>query len=166
MKRVLQAVFLLLLVGAWIQAGWQHSRLPARVASHFNAAGHANGWMTRDAQFGWQVGPVTFLAFIFFGISWLQPRLPREFVNLPHRDFWLAPERRAATDAWISGLLFACGSLVMAFLIYLFHLVYCANLTANPRLPAGFGAAGILLVLLLIGMVLTVVFRFARTPPA
>lgn len=166
MKRFLQAVFLLLVLSAWGQALWQHSRLPTRVASHFNASGQANGWMSRDAQLGWQIGIVAFLAAVFCGIAYLQPRLPREFVNLPYRDYWLTPERRAATDAWISGLVFAAGSLVVAFLMFVFQLVFRANLTPAPRLPASLGPVALLIVPGLIGLILVVFLRFARKPPA
>ncbi|MEO6875869.1 MAG: DUF1648 domain-containing protein [Opitutaceae bacterium] len=132
MKRILRAIFLLLMLAAWGQAGWQHSHLPERVAAHFNGIGQPNGWVSRDALLGWQIGAMAFLAALFCGIAYLQPCLPTDFINLPHRDYWLASERRAATDAWIAGLIFAVGSLVVAFLMFVFHLVYRVNLTPEP----------------------------------
>jgi hypothetical protein len=46
---------------------WQvWDRLPMRVASHFNAAGRANGWMTRGAMLSFDVIFLAFLAGIFF----------------------------------------------------------------------------------------------------
>ena len=120
MQRGLQVIFLVLVLGAVAQGLWQHAHLPARVASHFDGAGRANGWMSRDAMLGWQLGTVLFIAARFEGIVALQPLLPAEVVNLPHRDYWLAPERRAATDAWISSLLRATGGLLMVFFMALF----------------------------------------------
>ena len=45
---------------------WQiWDRLPARVAGHFDAAGRANGWLTREASLYYTVGFLAFLAAIF-----------------------------------------------------------------------------------------------------
>lgn len=162
---MLQAAFLALVLAAWGQAVWQHGHLPPRVASHFNAAGKANGWMTRDAQLGWQVGTVTLIAVLLQGIVLLQPRLPRELVNVPNRDFWLSPERRAATDAWVSGVVLSIGCLVLLFFMALFHLVYQANLTPTPQLPAGLHPLSLLLLLASTGIIAATILRFARKPP-
>ena len=40
-------------------------RLPSRMASHFDAAGHANGWMPRENTFYFTVGFVALLAAVF-----------------------------------------------------------------------------------------------------
>jgi len=46
---------------------WQlWDRLPRRMASHFDAAGHANGWMTREAALYFDLGFLAFLAGVFF----------------------------------------------------------------------------------------------------
>jgi hypothetical protein len=45
---------------------WQlWDQLPVRVASHFDAAGRANGWMTRDMSLQFTVGFMVFLATVF-----------------------------------------------------------------------------------------------------
>lgn len=166
MKRLLQFAFLTLVLVAWGQAFWQHGQMPERVASHFNAAGQANGWMTRDAQLAWQLGTVTFLALLFQGIVLLQPRLPVELINVPNRAYWFAPERRAASDEWIAGLVLSIGCLTLLFFIGLFQLVCRANLSPAPRLPAGLGALGPLLLLAILGLAATTILRFARKPAA
>jgi uncharacterized membrane protein len=163
-KRTLQVVFLLLVLAALAQGLWQHSRLPERVMSHFDGSGRANGWMTRDVFLGWQAGTLVFLAVLFEGIVLLQPRLPREFVNLPHRDYWLAPERRATTDTWISALVLLPGCLVMMFFMALFHQVYRVNVDGSRELtpnPAWLAAA---LVLAVLAVAAVAIARFARKP--
>ncbi len=48
---------------------WQlWDRLPLRMATHFNAAGQANGWMTREVSLYWSAGFLAFLAAVFFVI--------------------------------------------------------------------------------------------------
>jgi hypothetical protein len=163
-KKAPQVIFLALVACAIAQALWQHGRLPERVATHFNAAGTPNGWMTRDGETAWHVGVVLFMAALFEGIAWAGARLPRELINLPHRDYWLAPERRAATDAWLGGMLRLLGGVLMLFFLGLFHLVYRANLDGAPlSAPATALLTGGLLVT--VGLVLAGMFvRFARPP--
>jgi|SRR5579864_121458 len=40
-------------------------RLPARMAVHFDVNWHANGWASREAAFGFAVGVVSFMLFVF-----------------------------------------------------------------------------------------------------
>ncbi|MGB2603168.1 MAG: DUF1648 domain-containing protein [Candidatus Sulfotelmatobacter sp.] len=46
-------------------------RLPIRMASHFDAAGRANGWMTRDAALYFDLAFLVFLAAIFSVVLYL-----------------------------------------------------------------------------------------------
>jgi uncharacterized membrane protein len=163
-KLSLQILFFLLALAVIAQAFWQHDRLPARVATHFDLAGRANGWMTRDNQTKAHLGLVLFIAVMLEGVARLSPRLPDGLVNLPHRDYWLAPERRGATHAWLAGLIRLIGCVLMVFFLALFHLVYRANLSSTPMLtaPAGLLVGGLLAT---IGLVIAgMLLRFARPP--
>jgi Protein of unknown function (DUF1648) len=54
---------------------WQvWDRLSARMATHFDAAGRANGWMTREESFHFSVGFVAVLVLVFSAILWLVER--------------------------------------------------------------------------------------------
>jgi hypothetical protein len=163
-QKALRILFPLLVAAAIMQAVWQHARLPERVASHFNAAGAANGWMSRDGQTLAHIGIILFLAGMLGGLAWLTPRLPDELINLPRRDYWLAPGRRAATHAWLAALVRLFGCVLMGFFLALFHLVYRANVngTQMPVAPAGLVLGGLLGT---VGLVLLgVLVRFARPP--
>jgi hypothetical protein len=67
-RRVFQFAVLLLwlvlpLVAVQYTEVW--NQLPARVATHFNAAGQANGWMSRGESVNFGVGFIAFLLMIF-----------------------------------------------------------------------------------------------------
>src|SRR6185369_1501240 len=109
MKSPLQVVFLVLVAAALAQALWQHDRLPEKVAAHFNGAGRPDGWLSRGLHTAWHIGTILFLAALFQGMALLPARLPKEYINLPHRDHWLAPERAATTLAWITGTVLLMG---------------------------------------------------------
>jgi Protein of unknown function (DUF1648) len=163
-KHLLPLLFLLLVAAVVAQALWQHDRLPERVATHFDAAGRPDGWMSRDNQTKAHLGLVLFIAGLLEGLARLSPRLPDALVNLPRRDHWLAPERRAATHAWIAGLVRLLGCVLIGFFLALFHLVYRANLSSTPMLtaPVGLLGGGLLAT---VGLILAgVLLRFARPP--
>jgi serine/threonine-protein kinase len=165
-KKWAQTAFLFLLLVAAAQALWQHGQLPERVATHFDGAGRANGWMSRGAHTALQLATLAFVAAVIQGIVYGNARLPKEYINIPHRDYWLAPERAAATHDWIGGMVLLIGCVLAAFFAALFQLIYRANLASVPQLDLAiwFFAAGLVAVTL--GLVFALVARFARVPAA
>jgi hypothetical protein len=77
------------------------SQLPERVATHFDAHGQPNGWMSHTAHLGFMI--VFGLGFPLFvpALVYASRFLPDRFYNLPHRDYWLAPSRRTETMAYL-----------------------------------------------------------------
>ena len=101
--------------------------MPDPVASHFDAAGRPNGWMSRSSF-------VTFMAifgmaFPLFvvGLSFVARFLPDSLQNIPRKAYWLAPERRDATFAYLlrHSLWFAC--MALCFVIGIYFSVIQAN---------------------------------------
>jgi uncharacterized membrane protein len=76
---------------------WYYPRLPDMVASHFNARGEADGWTGKQSFALMQAGAIGFVALVFVPLVLFLPRIPKSMVNLPHRDYWLAPERADQT---------------------------------------------------------------------
>ncbi len=120
----------LLAAFVWTSAA---SMLPA-VASHFDGAGTADGYMSRSAY-------RLVLVLLIVAVPLLLGLLPvaatmsdRMRLNIPNREYWLAPERRAETLAFlrVHGLWFA--SFVALFLAYVHWLVVEANRLHPPRL--------------------------------
>jgi len=111
-----------------------YARLPERMASHFGADGVANGWMTRDGYFWFMVGIVTLVSLTMLAAFGSIRFLPNSLINIPRRDYWLAPERRDETAGtmmryglWMIGL----NSL---FFLAIHLLVVAANATQPARL--------------------------------
>jgi uncharacterized membrane protein len=102
----MQRIQRVILLGIGLFAGWSVSsawpQLPLRVASHFNARGQPDGYMPREAFF-------TDLALLgggFIVLLLLTPALlrllPSNLINMPNRDYWLAPERRNESFGYIA----------------------------------------------------------------
>lgn len=114
-----------------------YNQLPEPVASHFNAAGVPDGWMSRSNHV-WAIGGVAIgVTALLLGVFYCPRFFPPSAVNLPRRDYWLAAERREETF----GLLFGAGVWLAAlgtlFMLGLHLLVVAANASQPARLSSG-----------------------------
>ena len=121
--------------GALFVAGTAHL-LPDTVASHFDAAGAADGWMPRTGYLVFMLGAIALLPLLLAFVPRLALATAGNRINLPNRDYWLAPERRAATLEYMHTHSARFGVLLAAFLAYVHLLVVLANKAAVPRLPS------------------------------
>ena len=157
---VLLLLYLGLAAGVIASASW----LPDRVASHFGMDGTPNGWMDRPFYLRFIAAVPVLLALVFAGILRMVRYGSAGFINLPRRDFWLAPERRALTARLIRDRLAWLLCLLTLFFGGLHVLTVVANRTHPPQLPMGG------LLMLVMGFLLAVIvwlsmllMRFAET---
>jgi len=121
----------------WIacSAAW----LPERVAVHFGSSGEANGWMTRSSHLlsigGLGVGVPLLFAGLVLLIGWI----PAQFINVPRRDYWLAPEREAETRGLILRGLLWLGCLMVVFFSGIQFLLVQANQVTPAHWPMQWG---------------------------
>jgi len=117
--------------------------MPETVASHFGAAGAANGYMPRSVYAAIMIGFVTGLPVIMVLMTSRAVGRPDARINLPHRDYWLAPQRREATIARLRRGVQFFGVVLIVFLCYVHWLVVRANLTQPARLPQPWFTGGL-----------------------
>ena len=127
--------FIVILVAAIAQAIYAFPQMPERMASHFAASGAPNGWMTKEQFF--IVYAITFLPAIFleFWMGARISRMPDTRINLPNKQYWLAPERRAETLAYFETFFAWYGCALLLLLVFVFGLAMRANLNPKPQLP-------------------------------
>ena len=125
--RVPQAVFALLVFLGSLQARNFAMAMPGVMATHFGASGSANGWQTKGQFFFLEFVMLGVCLLIGFGVPAIIAAAPPSLVNLPNKDFWLAPVRRDHTLAVfrIQMAWFACA--LITFLIVVNQLVFNAN---------------------------------------
>jgi hypothetical protein len=107
-------------------------QLPPVVASHFGADNLPNGAMTRDGYRNFMllfVIAVPLLASLPLG--WLPARFP-ETLNIPNRDYWLAPEHRKASLQFLRDQ----GDRLATLLVVFMGLVHFTLIKANSTQPA------------------------------
>ena len=113
------------------------NHLSEPIATHFGLHGEANGWMTRAVHLRYLLGLGLGLPVAILLLSQIITRLGGAGLNIPHRDYWLAPERRAQTLAFAQRMLVWCACLMVVFFALINHLI----LRANTHAPAALAGA-------------------------
>lgn len=113
---------------ALLQSAFYYPQLPQVVAAHFDGAGVANDWSSRDVFFAIYLAMIALLA----GVFELLPRLSGERgklrMNIPNREYWLAPERQQQTLLFIRRQMMILGIVHLLLAIYTVQLAIIANL--------------------------------------
>ena len=125
------------LTTALFQTLFYYPKLPEQVASHFDAVGNPSGWSSRGGFFGISLGMIIAISVLFLVLSSVLHRLPRSMLNLPKKNYWLAPERREATYVFVRGQLLWFGFATQWFLVALLQLCIQANLAPGGRMGSG-----------------------------
>lgn len=153
---------LLVVIAAFV--GLTAAALPEVVASHFGAGGAADGFMPRGTY-------IVLLLVLMLGVPLLLALLPAAVagrdgknLNIPLREYWLAPERREHTLAFIRmhGTCFAAA--VALFMVYVHWLVLQANLLQPPRLSTSGFTAGLVVFFAFLAVWLAILYARFRRP--
>lgn len=106
---------------------WTQDALPPVVASHFDAQGRPDGFTDRADY-------VTMMMLLMAAfplgaalLGALLRSLPARVINIPRRDYWLAPDRRRDSLNYLSGWLQSLSLLGLALLAFVHYLLLDAN---------------------------------------
>jgi len=142
-------LFLLVLACAAAFVHFSSASLPERVGSHFAASGTADGFAPRE---GYRAFMLAFAAgFPLLVVALMTVAFTRSgaALNLPNRDFWLAPERRRTTVNYLVRRATGFGMMMSVFLCYVHWLVVGANRVQPPHLSSGRMIGGLVVFVLL-----------------
>jgi len=140
--------------------------LPEQLATHFDFSGRADGWMSRDGYQAFMIAFAVVLPTIEVALLAALPRFAPGSVKLPHRELWLAPERREETLDFLSRHGYWLGCLMSAFLGGIHLSILQANREQPARMPPS--TLAWVLVPFVLGIAVwlgTLLVRF-RKPPA
>ena len=127
-------VFALLCVACLAHSLYYYSLLPDQVAHHFGISGEPDAWGSKTTSLISHVAIVAFMAVTFLGICFAMARMPDSMINLPNKDYWLAPEHRQQTMHCLQSRMLWMGSLTIILLIDTFHQSYQVALGNATRL--------------------------------
>src|SRR4029077_10985245 len=131
--RLSHSIFFTLVALGAVQLFYYGPRIPEILGSPFARGGFVNGWENKAAVFSPELAVVVLATVVAFGIPSIVAAVPVSLINLPHKEYWLAPERRENTLAYIRvwSAWFGCG--LLAFLLFVMELAYRANLRTPPH---------------------------------
>jgi hypothetical protein len=146
---------------------WLTSReLPARVATHFNAAGEPDAWMTRDNHVASLIALGLGMSAFIIGLCYAMRWFPNARLSVPNQALWQKPAHRPAALAFIFHHAFWLGTWALVFIAAVNHFIVAANrpeaaTLANRGLliTAGLFTAGIL------AWIFILVRFFQKAPP-
>jgi serine/threonine-protein kinase len=156
-------VFFVMIIGALVFILGTTIYLPPRVGITFGGSGLAHNFMnSNDYRIYLLVYTIGLPSFIVAMIGWLPKQFPDK-INIPDRDYWLAPQNREDTLLFLSEHAYRLGCLMIFFMLGIQWLVIKANQQDPPKLDnvtfIGF------LIGFFISMVLWIIslfFRFRR----
>lgn len=123
--RIIFIIVILLCLG---QAIYYYPLLPDRVASHFGASGRPDAWSSKQSFVEIYLFAVAVVALLFSGIGSLLRRTPSHMINLPNRDYWMAPARAEETIDFLSQQFLWVGSATLLLLLDIFHQAFMVHL--------------------------------------
>jgi uncharacterized membrane protein len=123
--------------------------LPQLVASHFDGAGAANGFMTRDFYTWFMLGFVVGMPLLLVYLPAFVFSSPKARINVPNRQYWLAPERRQETVDFLCQHLARFGTLLLLLLCYVHWLVIQTNTRVPPKLSSPLFIGGLVVFVIL-----------------
>lgn len=135
MKKV-RLLFVLAFCLGVILSLYHYPRLPDRIAIHFNASGAADGWGFKDHFFLIIDGAFAFLVVLLGGLPLLLRHIPASLINLPNRDYWLAPEHKDATLDRLTDQLLFFGAMTLFLMDGIMYLSFTANLSKKPAMSS------------------------------
>lgn len=134
--------------------------LPEQVPSHFDGNGQVDGHMNRVA-FCSTMGLMNLVFLIGFPLLGLLTKyIPDSLVNMPNKDYWLAPNRRDNSMRTMTDFLTAIGWMTSWLFIGIFQMSALVAVKARETInPEFYLVMGIYLVVI-VAMVVFLHFKF------
>jgi uncharacterized membrane protein len=160
--RVTWSVFVVLLLIAIIFVTGTASELPLTVASHFDAAGEPNAFMTRS-------GYIRFMLCLCVGLPVLVVAIVAAVysraseLKLPNREYWMAPQRIDRTRSFLVAHGVWLGSLLVVLSCFVHWLELGANRQQPPHLSSqSFAVCMIAFLIAMAAWIAILMFAFRR----
>jgi len=158
----LRRIFLTLIALAVVQIIYYYPQLPEVVASHFDGRGAPNNWSSKNGFFALYAAILLMLVGIFILFPGWSEKRARFGMKLPHRDYWLAPERLEKTRAFFRRQMMIMGVVHLCLAMYAIQLAILANFDQQPRLHHSIGWALTLYFVFLIAWLIHFYLHFRK----
>jgi uncharacterized membrane protein len=111
----------------------------ATAASHFGISGEPNAHQTKAAFFASWILAILMPGIVALGVPSMLGHIPVALINLPNKEYWFAPQRRAQTQHDFAQHFAWFGAASLALVVAVMNLVMRANLPPSQVIePKGF----------------------------
>src|ERR1700690_678577 len=126
--RYARALFIMVLLGCVLETVRLWFLSPDVMAAHFNIQGNPDRFVSKLEFFGFEAQTLLVVIAAGLVIQVLPFILPVGWMNIRHREYWLSPERRAATVNRLSSFGAALSAVIFLLIQAAFELAVFANL--------------------------------------
>ena len=109
---------------------------PAEMAAHFDVQGNPDRFVLKPEFFWFQAQTLLVVLAVSILPQILFLVLPVQFINMPNREYWLAPERRDRTISRLSSF----GALLFGIILLAIQAGFELAVYANLQTPIWFNA--------------------------
>jgi uncharacterized membrane protein len=118
----------------WVR---RYPLLPARMASHFGPHGEVTNRQSKE-QFFMTMAVVVGVSFVAgFVVPPLIGIMPASMINLPNKEYWLAPERRKETMRYLGAKMGWFGCALLFLLLFVTSEAIDANMPSHGQFDIG-----------------------------
>ena len=126
--RYARALFIIVLLACVLETVRLWFLSPDVMAAHFNIQGTPDRFVSKLEYFAFEAQTVLVMVAAGLVIQMLPFILPIGWMNIRHREYWLSPERRAATVDRLSSFGAALSTIILLVIQAGFDLAVFANL--------------------------------------
>jgi hypothetical protein len=125
---------------------------PETMAAHFHIQGSPDRFVPKAEFFRFQVQTLLVVILVSLPFQFLFLVLPPGWINMPHHEYWLAPERRAGTLGRLNGF----GIVLFGIILLDVQAAFEISAYANLKTPVVFNTA-LMSAVMAVSLVLVVV---------
>ena len=159
-----RVMLILLTLGSFL-ALYNYPGLPDIIPHHFDFKGRPDAWGSKAFFVGFMLGISAFLLLSVYGTAWTILLLGEDHISLPHKEYWLAPERKEAT---LRNLLNTLGWIgvctLLLILVLMWMTIRAAKETPSDQRLIGFWPVFIGYLVSVIFLVIRFMLHYQRLP--
>jgi uncharacterized membrane protein len=138
--------------------------LPESVPSHFGSNGKATSFSSKEMMIGSHLAVIGVLLVIFGIVGALLKNGKASYINVPNREYWFAPERRAQSSNDVLSLLLWILCSVLALMLLVFYSKAESAILETNKLGAAFYIGLAFFLLFDMFVVIYLIVRFSTLP--
>jgi len=138
--------------------------LPESVPSHFGSNGKATSFSSKEMMIGSHLAVIGVLLVIFGIVGALLKNGKASYINVPNREYWFAPERKAQSSNDVLSLLLWILCSVLALMLLVFYSTAESAMMETNELGAAFYIGLAFFLLFDMFVVIYLIVRFSTLP--